>query len=172
MVQQPEIGAEAGMDKVTLGRVRRSSPSLAVALADLLLRYSYPLFQLRLCKSSFATLKESRCESAVPDSLSSRQRTQFRQFALYRDAELPYLFCSCSLREEDGSTAVELSQPAATADRNDGVEEEFSALIGNLVRNSHRVPDLDGNTGSFFVFEDMSVRTTGRYTLEFRLGEA
>lgn len=64
---------------------------------------------------------------------------------------------------------MELAQPADAA-ANDS--EEFSALIGNLVRNAHRVPDLDGNPGSFFVFEDMSVRTTGKFTLEFRLGEA
>lgn len=89
-----------------------------------------------------------------------------------RDTELPYLFCSCSLRQEDGINPVELAQPAADSGAEGGEQEEFSALIGNLVRNAHRVPDLEGNPSSYFVFEDMSVRTTGRFTLEFRLGEA
>lgn len=48
----------------------------------------------------------------------------------------------------------------------------MSALIGNLVRNPHRVPDLRGDIVSVFVFDDMSVRMQGKFTLEFTLGEA
>ncbi|ORY65627.1 velvet factor-domain-containing protein [Leucosporidium creatinivorum] len=129
VVQQPEIGAEAGMDKVTLGRL----PIVPAPVVQVFVRNA------------------------------DGQQV---------DTELPYLFCSCSLRQEDGINPVELAQPAAESGAEGGEQEEFSALIGNLVRNAHRVPDLEGNPGSFFVFEDMSVRTTGRFTLEFRLGEA
>jgi hypothetical protein len=83
---------------------------------------------------------------------------------------MPYLFCSCSLRDADGTVAVE-SAPS-TADSASQAGEEFSALIGNLVRNPHRIQNLDGNPVSVFVFEDMSVRMQGRFTLEFTLGEA
>lgn len=65
---------------------------------------------------------------------------------------------------------------SAPADSNssasDEAADEFSLLIGNLVRNPHAVKDLDGAPASFFVFEDVSVRTQGRFTLEFQLGEA
>lgn len=73
-----------------------------------------------------------------------------------------------------------MSQPSGTGSAladssssgSDEVLEEFSALIGGLVRDPRAVNTLEGLPASFFVFEDMSVRTRGRYTLEFRLGEA
>ncbi|GAA5858779.1 hypothetical protein JCM5353_004930 [Sporobolomyces roseus] len=120
VMQQPEIGAEAGLGKVTLGR-------LPIVPA--------PVVQL-IVKDSNGNLT---------------------------DVDLPYLFCSCSLRDATGSSPIDLAQSNG---------EEVSALIGNLVRNPHRVEDLDGNTVSAFVFEDMSVRIQGKFTLEFRLGEA
>ena len=103
-----------------------------------------------------------------------RQRGSFCAYTVASDEELPYLFCSCSLKEDKPEESESVPTGSANASTSGGqdVEEEFSNLIGNLVRNSHRVPDLEGNPGSFFVFEDMSVRTTGTYTLEFRLGEA
>lgn len=48
----------------------------------------------------------------------------------------------------------------------------LSVLVGSLVRTSHRVRDLEGTPIDVFVFEDMSVRERGRFTLEFRLDEA
>lgn len=80
------------------------------------------------------------------------------------------MFCSCSLKQEDGVSAVEsLNQKSGTSA---AVNEEFSELIGGLVRNVRQVTSLDGEPASYFVFEDLSVRRTGRFTLEFRLGEA
>ncbi|GAA5909361.1 hypothetical protein JCM5296_007016 [Sporobolomyces johnsonii] len=126
VLQQPEIGAEAGIGMVTLGRLPIvPAPVVQVILQD--------------------------------------------QAGDQSDVELPYLFCSCSLREEDGAAPVEIAHPPESDDE---TGEEFSALIGNLVRNPHRVQDLDGNPASVFVFEDVSVRTKGKYRLEFRLGEA
>ncbi|KAG0655996.1 hypothetical protein C6P46_000510 [Rhodotorula mucilaginosa] len=99
------------------------------------------------------------------------------------DTELPFLFCSALLREQDGVSTVETIQPpaerrpaadaaaAATANDNEA-EEEWSALVGQLVRNPRRIEDLDGMQRSVFVFEDVSVRTQGTYRLEFMLGEA
>jgi hypothetical protein len=87
------------------------------------------------------------------------------------------------LREQDGVSTVETIQPpaerrpaadaaaAATANDNEA-EEEWSALVGQLVRNPRRIEDLDGMQRSVFVFEDVSVRTQGTYRLEFMLGEA
>ncbi|GAA5820640.1 hypothetical protein JCM3770_003563 [Rhodotorula araucariae] len=127
VLQQPRIGAEAGLGKNTLGRL----PIVPAPVVEVI----------------------------VNDR--SGERT---------DVELPYLFCSCSLRQEDGISPVEVAPPAGQGD--DGVAEEFSALIGQLVRNPRRVEDLDGAQRSVFVFEDVSVRTKGSYRLEFRLGEA
>ena len=99
-----------------------------------------------------------------------------------RDTELPFLFCSALLREQDGVSTVETIQPpperrpaaeVAAASANDNeAEEEWSALVGQLVRNPRRIEDLDGVQQSVFVFEDVSVRTQGTYRLEFMLGEA
>ena len=101
----------------------------------------------------------------------------------YSDTELPFLFCSALLREQDGVSTVETIQPpaerrpaadaaaAATANDNEA-EEEWSALVGQLVRNPRRIEDLDGVQRSVFVFEDVSVRTQGTYRLEFMPGEA
>ncbi|GAA5990050.1 hypothetical protein JCM10908_005797 [Rhodotorula pacifica] len=98
------------------------------------------------------------------------------------DTELPFLFCSALLREQDGVSAVETIQPpaerrpvaeaAATSTNEREAEEEWSALVGQLVRNPRRVEDLEGEQRSVFVFEDVSVRTQGTYRLEFMLGEA
>lgn len=41
-------------------------------------------------------------------------------------------------------------------------------MLGGLVRNAHRVTDLEGKEVNVFVFEDMSVRVNGTFTLEFR----
>ncbi|GAA5948797.1 hypothetical protein JCM3765_003904 [Sporobolomyces pararoseus] len=123
VLQQPEIGAEAGLRKVTLGRL----PIIPA-----------PVVQLIVKDESGQIL----------------------------DIEMPYLFCACSLHDADGANAVDLA-PSNSED-----DEELSALIGNIVRNPHRVRDLDGNVISVFVFEDMSVRMQGNFTLEFSLGEA
>ncbi|GAA6013962.1 hypothetical protein JCM11491_003470 [Sporobolomyces phaffii] len=125
ILQQPEIGAEAGLGKVTLGRL----PIIPA-----------PVVQVVVKDDSGEIL----------------------------DVELPYLFCACSLRDADGTTAVNVA-PSASTSRENG---EMSALIGNSVRNPHRVRDLNGNTVSVFVFEDVSVRMQGSFTLEFSLGEA
>ncbi|KAM0750721.1 hypothetical protein T439DRAFT_380592 [Meredithblackwellia eburnea MCA 4105] len=127
VIQQPEIGAETGLEKMTLGRL----PIVPAPVVKMIVR------------------DESGQEV---------------------DVELPYLFCTCALKQEDGTTPVQISRREAEEASHD--PERLSALLGNLVRNAHRVTDLDGNLVSVFVFEDMSVREKGRYTLEFRLGEA
>ncbi|TNY18564.1 velvet factor-domain-containing protein [Rhodotorula diobovata] len=133
VLQQPQIGAQAGLGRNTLGRL----PIVPAPVVEVIV------------------------------SGPSGERT---------DVELPYLFCSCSLRQEDGVSPVEI---AALADSHsagsaggDDVAEEFSALIGQLVRTPRRIEDLEGTQKSVFVFEDVSVRTKGSYKLEFRLGEA
>ncbi|GJN90342.1 hypothetical protein Rhopal_003351-T1 [Rhodotorula paludigena] len=127
VLQQPQIGAAAGLRRNTLGRL----PIVPAPVVEVI----------------------------VHDHAGERT-----------DVELPYLFCSCSLRQEDGVSPVEVAAPEPSGDSE--VAEEFSALIGQLVRNPRRVEDLDGSQKSVFVFDDVSVRTEGRFKLEFRLGEA
>lgn len=88
----------------------------------------------------------------------------------HSDIELPYLICSCSLRAEDGVSQVVFNRPSQSGQAAD--EEPLSLLIGHTVRGIHRVTDLQNNPVSVFVFEDMSVGPPGKFTLEFRLGEA
>ncbi|GAA5888687.1 hypothetical protein JCM6882_009050 [Rhodosporidiobolus microsporus] len=133
VLQQPEIGAAAGMGKNTLGRL----PIVPAPVVELI----------------------------VQDQQGERV-----------DQEFPFLFCSCSLRQADGVSPVEIAQPPSS-DEEEGsplssANEEFSALVGGIVRQSHRIEDLAGNQKDVFVFEDVSVRTRGEYTLEFTLGEA
>ncbi|GAA6003777.1 hypothetical protein JCM10207_003593 [Rhodosporidiobolus poonsookiae] len=128
MLQQPEIGAEAGLKKNTLGRL----PVVPAPVVEVI----------------------------VEDPRGERV-----------DQEFPFLFCSCSLRQADGVSPVEVAPPPQTEDE-DTAAEEFSALVGGIVRQSHRISDLDGNQRDVFVFEDVSVRTTGQYTLEFTLSQA
>ncbi|GAA5832392.1 hypothetical protein JCM11251_006433 [Rhodosporidiobolus azoricus] len=138
VLQQPEIGAAAGMGKNTLGRL----PIVPAPVVELI----------------------------VQDQRGERI-----------DQEFPFLFCSCSLRQADGVSPVEVARPPSPDEEADApsppssssaVNDEFSALVGGIVRQSHRVEDLDGNQKDVFVFEDVSVRTRGEYTLEFTLGEA
>ncbi|GAA5864650.1 hypothetical protein JCM8547_008261 [Rhodosporidiobolus lusitaniae] len=126
MMQQPEIGAETGLAKNTLGRL----PIVPAPVVELI----------------------------VQDQRGERV-----------DREFPFLFCSCSLRQADGISPVEIAPPK-TGDTE--ADEEFSALVGGIVRQSHRIEDLEGNQRDVFVFEDVSVRPRGNYTLEFTLGEA
>ncbi|KAM0786434.1 hypothetical protein ACM66B_001898 [Microbotryomycetes sp. NB124-2] len=125
MVQQPEVGAEAGTDTISVGR-------LPVVPA--------PVVRLRVRNSN-------------GDEID--------------DGETPYMFCSCSLKTEQSRSG---SRDLVATDNE--AQSEFSALIGNTVRTSHQVTDLDGAAVSYFVFDDVSVRTTGTYRLEFTLAEA
>lgn len=45
-------------------------------------------------------------------------------------------------------------------------------LLGGTARSAHHVTNSDGKNMVVFVFEDVSVRKQGRFTLEFRLSEA
>lgn len=161
--QQPEIGASAGLERITLGRV--SSPSWLVSCCEPLSDpldsspsqlpiVPAPVIQVIMLDSD----GEEVYEKLLNDPLAPIANPQ----ALRRDVELPYLFCSCSLRQEDGISAVEIARP-------EGESGSYSALLGGLVRNVHRVKDLeDGKEVNYFVFEDMSVRVNGTFTLEFR----
>lgn len=84
------------------------------------------------------------------------------------DREFPFFFCSASLRQADGVSPVDVAPPRTDED---AASDEFSALVGGIVRQSHRIEDLQGAPRDVFVFEDVSVRTQGSYTLEFTLGE-
>lgn len=42
-------------------------------------------------------------------------------------------------------------------------------LIGTLHTNAHKLRNLDGETGVYFVLPDLSVRTEGAFRLRLRL---
>lgn len=103
------------------------------------------------------------------------------------DVELPYLFCSCALlrrHPEDSGTSpiseISLStHPDASSPKDfepgqliDVSPDHLSPLIGRLVCTPYQTTNLQGEKMSVFVFDDLSIREEGRYSLEFRLGEA
>ncbi|KAK4047398.1 hypothetical protein OIV83_005445 [Microbotryomycetes sp. JL201] len=125
VVQQPEVGAEAGSDSISVGR-------LPIVPA--------PIVRLRVRDPEGHEID---------------------------DGETPYMFCSCSLKRE---WRMHAGNPSTTEDLE--AKAELSALIGSTVRTSHQVMDLDGAPASYYVFDDVSVRTTGTFRLEFTLAEA
>jgi hypothetical protein len=44
-------------------------------------------------------------------------------------------------------------------------------LLGSVVSNSYCLNDLDNKPGVYFVFYDLSVRTEGTFTLQFRFSD-
>ncbi|KAK4704800.1 hypothetical protein P7C70_g1408, partial [Phenoliferia sp. Uapishka_3] len=87
---------------------------------------------------------------------------------LYSSLDLPYLLCSCILKTDDGSTAVSVMQAGVST----STPGAISVLLGSIVRTARKVIDLEGNEMAVFVFDDVSVREKGKFTLEFRLDEA
>ncbi|SCZ87853.1 BZ3500_MvSof-1268-A1-R1_Chr2-3g05321 [Microbotryum saponariae] len=141
IIQQPGVGAEAGFGKMTLGRLPVVPAPVVQVLA-----------------------KDTRGRPI--------------------DREFPYLFCSCALKAKDGTSPIDSAQASTPFDTapppipstssavfSPQIEPEFSALVGNLVSNSQRATNLDGDLGNYFVFEDLAVRGKGTYKLEFRLGK-
>ncbi|KAK4055888.1 hypothetical protein OIO90_003145 [Microbotryomycetes sp. JL221] len=129
ILQQPEIGAEAGFEPVTVGR-------LPIVPA--------PVVRLRVRN---------------PDGEE------------VEDGEGPFMFCSCALKDVSGAS-VESRRSDGQTTMDEDTQAEFSSLIGSTVRTSRQVTDLDGMPMSCFVFDDVSVRSRGRYRLEFTLAEA
>ncbi|ORZ40397.1 velvet factor [Catenaria anguillulae PL171] len=50
-----------------------------------------------------------------------------------------------------------------------GVAGAVRVLMGSLVASCHRVMGMDGETGLFFAFQDISLRYEGNFRLQFRL---
>lgn len=67
----------------------------------------------------------------------------------------PYLFMCASLWHPDSDEPWR-SPPSKT-------------LAGSVVSSLHRLKDIDNKDGAFFVFGDISVKTKGRYRLQFSL---
>lgn len=68
------------------------------------------------------------------------------------EAELPFLVAHLSLLSDDGSTALD-----------GGSAQPF--LYGTLVSSIEYLKDLQGKSGLFFLFPDVSIRWRGRFQL-------
>ena len=55
----------------------------------------------------------------------------------------------------------------------DGIERQTTVqmknLVGSSVSSATKLYDLDGKLGIFFIFQDVSLRTEGRFRLRFSL---
>ncbi|SCV74899.1 BQ2448_7928 [Microbotryum intermedium] len=141
IVQQPEVGAEAGFGKMTLGRLPVvPAPVVQVLAKDTRGRPIDREFPYLFCS----------CALKAEDGISPVDSVQ---------ASTPF------------DTAPPPLPSTSSAAFPPNIEPEFSALIGSLVSNSQRATNLDGDLGNYFVFEDLAVREKGTYKLEFRLGK-
>ncbi|GAA5926772.1 hypothetical protein JCM3775_007035 [Rhodotorula graminis] len=52
---------------------------------------------------------------------------------------------------------------------NDEARDAFPNLIGTLHTNAHKLKDVEGDTGVYFVLPDLSVRTEGAFRIRVRL---
>ncbi|KAF9462955.1 velvet factor-domain-containing protein [Collybia nuda] len=74
------------------------------------------------------------------------------------EAELPFLIAHLSLFSGDGLTALDMGSAI-------GRGQSPPILYGNLVSSVDQLEDLQGNTGLFFVFPDVSIRWRGSFQL-------
>jgi hypothetical protein len=79
------------------------------------------------------------------------------------EAELPFLVTHLSLFTGDGLTSLDMA--AAPGSPVNGQEEHRRLLYGNLVSSAQILDDLQGQSGLFFVFSDVSIRQRGRFQL-------
>lgn len=84
----------------------------------------------------------------------------------------------CGLYSEDGKHSREqVYNPSSVIPTAAGHQRIMSFneplpirnLMGGLVSNAYPLTDPDGEPGIFFIFQDLSVRTEGRFRLKFRL---
>jgi hypothetical protein len=71
------------------------------------------------------------------------------------ESEIPFLVAHLSIFSGDGTRALD------TVSGRSGER----LLYGNLVSSPHRLRDLQGKQGVFFLFPDVSVRERGSYQL-------
>jgi hypothetical protein len=76
------------------------------------------------------------------------------------DASFPFLVCHLSLSVLDGLPASPMSPGATSAS-----SSAQRLLYGTLVSSPHRLRNLEGKPGVYFLFPDVSVRERGRYRL-------
>ncbi len=79
--------------------------------------------------------------------------------------ELPFLVAQLSLMNGDGSASMDYVK--ADDGSSQAIRERL--LYGNLVSSPHIYDNLQGTTGAYFIFPDVSVRYTGRFLLKIRL---
>ncbi|KAI9511554.1 velvet factor-domain-containing protein [Russula earlei] len=79
------------------------------------------------------------------------------------DPEHPYLVCHLSLLSADGMRVLDPVNPSNRQFPPDRL------LYGNLVSSPHYLRNLQGRSGVYFIFPDVSVRLQGRYVLQLTL---
>jgi hypothetical protein len=82
---------------------------------------------------------------------------------IFPEEELPFLVAHLSLFTGDGETSLDM---AAAPDNQGGDDQEHRRLLcGNLVSSAQLLEDLQGHSGLFFLFSDVSIRWRGRFQL-------
>ena len=79
------------------------------------------------------------------------------------DPEHPYLICHLALHSADGTRALDPVSPSNSQFPPDRL------LYGNLVSSPHYLRNLQGRSGVYFLFPDVSVRRQGQYVLQLTL---
>lgn len=121
----------------------------------------FPYHRPSLCSYSFATTPGSLSTSAFPitDRLNARRMLTLASF-LASDANLPFLVCHLSVSSSEGLPASPMSLGATPTSAS-----AHRLLYGTLVSSPHRLRNLEGKPGVYFLFPDVSIRERGRYRL-------
>uniref|UniRef100_A0A8H8CIF6 Velvet domain-containing protein n=1 Tax=Psilocybe cubensis TaxID=181762 RepID=A0A8H8CIF6_PSICU len=144
----------------------RSQPRIQVSslLADPHTRsYELEIVQHPLRTAEFGAAYLSRVPLTPPIIARLTVRDSSRN-SVIPVAELPFLVAHLSLYSGDGATALDMGSFIGR-----GVLQNPPTLYGHLVSTVEQLEDLQGNTGLFFLFPDVSIRLRGRYQIQVTL---
>ncbi|KAH9967320.1 velvet factor-domain-containing protein [Russula dissimulans] len=125
-------------------------------------RYHLEVIQQPEVSAEFGTAALSRLPLAPP-LVAQLIISDSRGNVIESDPEHPYLVCHLSLLSADGMTVLD---PISQSNRQFPPDR---LLYGNLVSSPHYLRNLQGRSGVYFLFPDVSVRLQGRYALQLTL---
>ncbi|TFK25595.1 hypothetical protein FA15DRAFT_617357 [Coprinopsis marcescibilis] len=145
---------------------RQTLPGIQVSslLADPHLRsYRLEVVQQPQCAAEFGLANLSRLPITPPVVVKLVIKDPSGN-TVVPEGEIPFLVAHLSLHSEDGTQSLDMGSQI-------GAKNQAPILYGNLVSSVECLEDLQGNTGLFLLFPDVSVRWKGRYQLGITLSK-
>ncbi|KAI8344530.1 velvet factor-domain-containing protein [Chlamydoabsidia padenii] len=116
-----------------------------------------------------------------PPIVQMLTRTKDGQIIKPESIDVSFFLVACDSWHEDGTTEANLIyhsisspqlQPQLQQQQTSTEEEktfQMRNLVGSSVASATKLYDLDGNLGIFYIFQDVSFRTEGKFKLAFSL---